>query len=157
MNFRFTFTAYTNCNMFSCLFVLLLFGASAFISEPNCFPIGRRDFLKTDSTLIRSNSGKGPAVTLRGTNLGGWLLMESWMTPMGEGIIDDFQLRDVLSQRFGQSGMEKLIGVYEDSWIRTEDLDSIRALVIQNLVIVNQTVLLGAQFGARTNSLQRPY
>ena len=91
--------------------------------------ISANDFLKANSTLIRNNSGQGEAVLLKGINLGGWLLMEKWMTPMGNGIIDAFQLRDVLSGRFGQTEMEKLIGVYESVWIRAEDLDNIQALV----------------------------
>ena len=55
--------------------------------------------------------------------------MESWMTPMGDGIVDDIQLRDVLSNRFGQLEMEKLIDVYQSSWIRTNDLDNIQEAV----------------------------
>ena len=27
-------------------------------------------------------------ITLRGTNLGGWLMQEGWMTPLGSGEID---------------------------------------------------------------------
>ena len=34
------------------------------------------DFLKTDGTVIRNQSGTGEIVNLRGTNLGGWMLQE---------------------------------------------------------------------------------
>ena len=30
----------------------------------------------------------GEQITLRGTNLGGWLMQEGWMTPLGSGEID---------------------------------------------------------------------
>lgn len=86
-----------------------------------------KDFLKTDSTLIRNKNGE--AILLQGTNLGGWLVTESWMTPVGNDITDYFQLRDVLSGRFGQSKMEKLIDTYQRVWIQSEDLDNIQALV----------------------------
>jgi len=42
------------------------------------------DFLKTSGTLIKNNYGSGSAVQLCGTNLGGWLQMEGWMSPMGK-------------------------------------------------------------------------
>jgi aryl-phospho-beta-D-glucosidase BglC (GH1 family) len=44
---------------------------------------GPADFLKTNGTTIRNNSGTGAIVTLKGTNLGGWLLQEGWMSPLG--------------------------------------------------------------------------
>lgn len=113
------------------IFLLLLsFGASALLgSAKKCGSHSAHDFLKTDAPGIRNKHGKGSIVTLHGINLGGWLLMESWMTPMGDGIVDDIQLRDVLSNRFGQLEMEKLIDVYQSSWIRTNDLDNIQEAV----------------------------
>lgn len=44
---------------------------------------GSSDFLKTNGTVIKNNSGSGSIVTLRGTNLGGWLTQECWMSPIG--------------------------------------------------------------------------
>ncbi|HEY0829391.1 MAG TPA: discoidin domain-containing protein, partial [Bacilli bacterium] len=46
------------------------------------------DFLKTDGKFIKKNSGTGDIVTLRGTNLGGWLSFEDWMSPLGEFAFD---------------------------------------------------------------------
>jgi len=42
------------------------------------------DFLKTDGKFIKKNSGTGEIINLRGTNIGGWLAQEDWMSPMGE-------------------------------------------------------------------------
>ncbi|MCL4516321.1 MAG: discoidin domain-containing protein [Firmicutes bacterium] len=42
------------------------------------------DFLKTDGKFIKKNSGTGEIINLRGTNLGGWLTQEDWMSPLGE-------------------------------------------------------------------------
>lgn len=50
--------------------------------------LGPGDFLKTSGTVIRNNSGSGVIVNLRGTNLGGWLLQEGWMSPNGEAALD---------------------------------------------------------------------
>lgn len=50
--------------------------------------IGSGDFLKTSGTAIKNNYGNGSVVNLRGTNLGGWLLRENWMSPLGEAALD---------------------------------------------------------------------
>lgn len=49
---------------------------------------GATDFLKTDGKFIKNNSGTGQIVNLRGTNLGGWLTQEDWMSPLGEFAAD---------------------------------------------------------------------
>ncbi len=43
------------------------------------------DFLKTSGTVIRNNGGSGGIVDLHGTNLGGWLMQEDWLSPLGGG------------------------------------------------------------------------
>lgn len=45
-------------------------------------------FLKADGPVLRNRSGTGDVVALRGTNLGGWLLQEGWMSPAGEARLD---------------------------------------------------------------------
>jgi len=42
--------------------------------------------LRTDGNKIVN--AYGTQITLRGTNLGGWLMQEGWMTPLGAGEID---------------------------------------------------------------------
>lgn len=42
--------------------------------------------LHTDGNKIVNQEGE--QITLRGTNLGGWLMQEGWMTPLGSGEID---------------------------------------------------------------------
>ena len=46
-------------------------------------------FLKTNGLDIRNGKGTGDIVALRGVNLGGWLLMESWMVPMDSSGLPD--------------------------------------------------------------------
>lgn len=46
------------------------------------------DFIKADGNVLRTESGTGPAINLRGTNIGGWLTQEDWMSPLGEFAAD---------------------------------------------------------------------
>lgn len=64
------------------------------------------DFLKTSGIVIKNNYGTGSVVNLRGTNLGGWLLQESWMSPLG--CTDEWTLRETLTNRFGEITKESL-------------------------------------------------
>lgn len=41
------------------------------------------DFLKADGPVLRNRSGNGEAINLKGTNIGGWLTLEPWMSPIG--------------------------------------------------------------------------
>ncbi|SHO44698.1 chitobiase/beta-hexosaminidase C-terminal domain-containing protein [Anaerocolumna xylanovorans] len=45
------------------------------------------DFLKTSGTVIKNNNGTGEIVDLHGTNLGGWLMQEDWLSPLGGGVL----------------------------------------------------------------------
>ncbi len=44
-----------------------------------------RDFLAAAGPVIRADHGRGAIVDLRGTNFGGWLVHEAWMSPIGRG------------------------------------------------------------------------
>lgn len=46
------------------------------------------DFLKVSGSVLKNDSGTGATVALRGTNLGGWLAPEDWMSPLGEFALD---------------------------------------------------------------------
>lgn len=83
-------------------------------------------FLKTSGTLIKDHSGTGSTVNLRGTNLGGWLLQEGWMSPIG--VKDEWTLRETLTNRFGEATKESLIKSYQDAWLTTKDLDRIQGM-----------------------------
>ena len=51
-------------------------------------PLTSADFLAADGPVLRNQNGAGDVVTLRGTNLGGWLTFEDWMSPLGEFALD---------------------------------------------------------------------
>lgn len=46
------------------------------------------DFIKANGNVLKTNSGTGTTINLRGTNVGGWLAQEDWMSPLGEFAAD---------------------------------------------------------------------
>lgn len=94
------------------------------VAEEAAAALGTTDFLKTSGTLIKKNNGTGAAVNLRGTNLGGWLIQEPWMSPLS--VTDEWTMRETLTNRFGEATKESLINGYLDAWLTTADLDNIK-------------------------------
>lgn len=88
--------------------------------------MGPQQFLKANGSVIRNQYGAGEIVNLRGTNLGGWLQQEEWMSPAG--VVDEYTLRRVLTNRFGEAGMQSLIDTYRSSWIQESDLDAMKQM-----------------------------
>jgi len=66
----------------------------------------------------------GREVILKGTNLGNWLLNETWM--MGQ-TGDQCQIEQTLTARFGAAEKERLMNVFRDSWITQRDWDQMAA------------------------------
>jgi aryl-phospho-beta-D-glucosidase BglC (GH1 family) len=73
-------------------------------------------------------NAQGQVVPLQGVNLGGWFVMEKWMTPLtSDGLVDTYSVMQTLDQRFGVATEQSLIKTYQQSWITTTDLDNIKA------------------------------
>ncbi len=71
----------------------------------------------------------GNIVPLRGVNLGGWFIMEKWMSPLtSDSEPDTYTVMQTLDNRFGVSEEESLMKTYQQSWITTQDLDNIAAM-----------------------------
>jgi aryl-phospho-beta-D-glucosidase BglC (GH1 family) len=69
----------------------------------------------------------GRIVPLRGVNLGGWFIMEKWMSPLDRGSLPDtYSVIAQLDRRFGIATEQSLVKTYQQSWITTTDLDDIR-------------------------------
>lgn len=68
--------------------------------------------------------GHGRAVTLRGVNVGGWLVTEGWMCGQtddkGRGALEQ------LEARFGGEKAARLMETWQDHWFTEKDLDLIR-------------------------------
>lgn len=88
------------------------------------------DFLKANGKNLRKNYGTGDVVQLKGTNAGGYLIQEMWMTPTNatSNVSDEEEIYEVLTSRFGQSGMEYLVGLYQDNYWTEADFDNCAAM-----------------------------
>ncbi|MDO8844421.1 cellulase family glycosylhydrolase, partial [Methylicorpusculum sp.] len=92
------------------------------LSAPlSCFA---SDFLKVDGADIRDNYGVGNNVHLYGTNLGGWMGHEPWMSPL-TGASNEWDARNILTDRFGKDAVWELYNAYWDSWITEIDFKNI--------------------------------
>jgi endoglucanase len=101
-------------------------GATATRTATPTTPTTGLSMLRTSGRNIVNASGQ--VVRLRGMNLGGWLLMEKWMTPMDSGqLVDHYSVLQTLNNRFGEATQQSLTRTYQQSWITTGDLDNIRA------------------------------
>ncbi len=84
--------------------------------------------LHTQGTTIVDASGH--IVTLRGINLGGWLVEEMWMQPFvttpppGSAftpIKDHVSLWGTVEKRFGAAGKVRVQGAFRDAWLNETD------------------------------------
>lgn len=84
-------------------------------------------FVKTDGAKIIDENGK--AIGLYGTNLGGWLVQESWLVPTDIGkTYGQIDMMLELANRFGEDGMYRLLDVYENNWVTELDFKRIKGL-----------------------------
>jgi len=84
-------------------------------------------FVKADGAKIIDENGK--AIGLYGTNLGGWLVQESWLVPTDIGkTYGQIDMMLDLANRFGKNGMYRLLDVYEDNWVSELDFKRIKDL-----------------------------
>lgn len=118
----------------SIIFILSLICITACSNEKVSTSWTENDFLKVDGKFIRNNHGKGDTISLKGINLGGWLLREGWMDPIGfentntEETLDDYVSRQIMIERFGEQTTDEMLDVYQKLYIQESDLDVIKSL-----------------------------
>ncbi|MBO0982638.1 discoidin domain-containing protein [Rathayibacter sp. SD072] len=66
----------------------LVAGSVAAVSPAAAASLTSADFIKASGNVLKTGSGSGGTVNLRGTNVGGWLTQEDWMSPLGEFATD---------------------------------------------------------------------
>ncbi len=102
-------------------------------STPQHYAPGQ-EFLKSAGTIIRDQDGNGDEVLLQGINLGGLLLIEKWMTGIGAedspNIEDDFTIREVLTERFGEDGCDQLLTAFQEAYIDSIDFINLKDMGI---------------------------
>ncbi len=69
----------------------------------------------------------GNAVHLTGFNLGGWFVMEPFMSPMDrtQKLRDTYSVMQTLDNRFGPSVSRQLMRGYQQSWMTDDDIQKI--------------------------------
>lgn len=78
---------------------------------------------------VKIVDGNGKAIGLYGTNLGGWLVQESWLVPTDIGKeYGQIDMMLSLANRFGLDGMNRLLDVYMNNWVTEADFESIAKL-----------------------------
>lgn len=92
-------------------------------SETGAF--NHTDFLSAKGNSIYNR--RGEKVTLKGVNLGGWLVFEDWLCPYEE-VSDNYEVIETLTERFGQKKAYGLLDTYYNNYITTYDLDNIKSL-----------------------------
>jgi endoglucanase len=71
---------------------------------------------------------EGRPVTLRGCNLGNWLLLEMWMLAIDEQVFpDQHSFEANLEERFGEAEKDRLMELYRENWITPRDFALIRS------------------------------
>lgn len=71
---------------------------------------------------------QGQPVTLKGANLGNWLVIEMWMLGLSElegNPEDQYALEELLTKRFGEEEKDRLMDVYRSSWLTERDFQLI--------------------------------
>lgn len=113
---------------FAALIAVSLLGSASCSS--NLGVITEKSFLKADGKELRTDYGKGKAIKLHGTNAGGYLLQELWMTPTLKTVHvkDESSIYAHLENRFGKDSARELITAYQDSYWTTKDFDNVQAL-----------------------------
>ncbi|NCC52111.1 MAG: hypothetical protein EOM20_12960 [Spartobacteria bacterium] len=70
--------------------------------------------------------GNGAPLTLKGCNLGNWLLLEMWMMDV-KGIHDQHEYEEILATRFGEAKKDELMELFRANWITERDFEIIRS------------------------------
>ena len=82
-------------------------------------------FLHTEGESIRNE--KNEQIFLRGTNFGGWGIMEDWFCPYTSPAGEEIMF-DALVERFGLDKTHALMQRYRENWITEQDFKNVAEL-----------------------------
>jgi hypothetical protein len=100
--------------------------AVAFAADaPAYTPIGGGDLLHADGEALYNANGE--QVILRGTNFGGWGIMEDWFCPYTNPAGEE-QVYLKLVERFGREAVHELFKLYRSNWITETDYKNVAEL-----------------------------
>ncbi|MBO4370993.1 MAG: cellulase family glycosylhydrolase [Paludibacteraceae bacterium] len=100
------------------------------VSLMSAAPLTDSDFLQANGRNLRKNYGQGDVVQLKGTNLGGWLIQEFWMTPTnsGGGVTCERDIYNKLIERFGETKMREIVDIYQSNYLKEADFDNMASM-----------------------------
>ena len=81
------------------------------------------DFLKANGKEVRADYGEGEIVQLKGTNAGGYLVQEPWMSTLQVtgGVVAEMDMYEKLTERFGEEKMRNIVETYQEGYWTKED------------------------------------
>lgn len=93
--------------------------------EEREYKIAENPMLRAVGKELRDDAGQGQVVQLRGTNAGGYLLQEFWMTTttQSENVYAEEDIYAILEERFGKEAREELVSLYQDHYWTEADFD----------------------------------
>lgn len=96
------------------------------VFTPAALAASELEFLHQQGTSIAGENG---AVCLKGVNLGNWLLNEMWMMEMWRpgDPKDQWQMEELLTQRFGAQEKDRLLDVFRENWVHPRDFAIIKS------------------------------
>lgn len=85
------------------------------------------EFLTVQDGTLMAN---GTEVVLHGVNLGGWLVLETWLSPLldPDEALAHTDVLSILTERFGKAEANALLNRYMDNFITEGDFQTIREL-----------------------------
>lgn len=100
------------------------------MEEAYVAPVAENPLLKADGKVLRDEAGTGNIVQLKGTNAGGYLLQEFWMTTTKAtpNVNAEIDVYSKLIDRFGEEDALKLITLYQDNFWTEADFDYCKSL-----------------------------
>jgi hypothetical protein len=98
--------------------------------------------LHASGTAIVDDQGR--PVILRGCNVGNWLVNEMWMMEMWRDgdPKDQWQMEELLQQRFGPPEKDRLMNLFRENWIRPRDFEIIKSFGFNVVRLPFNSVLL---------------
>ena len=110
------------------LLAILLIGTSFSLSV--FADDGGTDFSPSDKLTVSGEkivNGRGEEVILRGTNFGGWGIMEDWFCPFTDPAGEENMYQTLVS-RFGTEKTHALFKTYRSNWITETDYRNVAAM-----------------------------
>lgn len=105
--------------------ILVLFVSMLFVSSSHTRADELPPLKIVDSRIVTPD---GERVTLKGCNLGNWLILELWMFNLrNAGVHDEHGLEMALAERFGKEEAWRLMEVWRDNYITERDIELIKS------------------------------